>query len=85
MFILTKIRLRNYIYKRLTNIKAGNLITSWSCYDDNLKECYEVLKTNPDITLKEYLKEIDWSGRDKTKYNIYSFNINDDENSTDNQ
>ena len=54
MFIIKKIILRNYVYKRLVKINAGNLITSWSCYDDNLKECYDVLKANPNITLEEY-------------------------------
>lgn len=81
MFIIKKIILRNYVYKRLVKINAGNLITSWSCYDDNLKECYDVLKANPNITLEEYLNKINWSDRDKTKYNIYSFN-NCDNNKT---
>ena len=71
MCLFKRYRMRKYVIERLDVLKAGNLITSWSCYNDNVKECYEVLKANPDITLKEYLKEIDWSGRDKTKYNIY--------------
>lgn len=71
MCLFKKFKMRKYIIERLDALRAGNLVTSWSCYDDNIKECYEILKANPNITLKEYLEKVGWSTKDLTKYNIY--------------
>ena len=79
MCLFKKYRMRKYVIERLDVLRAGNLVTSWSCYNDNIKECYEALKANPNITLEEYKVKVGWYTKDLTKYNIYTFNINDED------
>lgn len=71
MCLFKRYRMRKYVIERLDVLRAGNLVTSWSCYNDNIEECYEALKANPNITLKEYKEKVGWYTKDKTKYNIY--------------